>query len=452
MQVDPVFTKAFTVVGHIEQRRDHPSFGIHAVDQPGQRQIGEGDGIVIGVHDLFAGAIAELCCLASGREDFLIRRIAQPVAWAVAADLVQHDDGILRHRRGHLFQVFLEHLIRAFRIAEFRPVLRFHHARRYPVGDVLVAGVVVPPFDVEPGALQHVQQVFVLKPALIGIVRHGQGREHAGQRSRRRRAATGGIAVIDDVALGQFGVRLFRIPIQRPACRATGLPGSDHDQHRLFGLGKERARLGIGAGRLHDDIGRPQHHLGIAQRTSDRGQRLDRGQKLFLFAQDRLEGLQVDVQKPRHRRERPRRAQNPADQPTQEAWAADLDHQNQNRRQNPVQRHMHQEIGRDQVLGFGESRRHRILDHLAIDHRTQHVGVIGTDRRDHDEGDQHRLVQPAHGKDRNGQIDQEPDGPGKDQAKRHPPLEDPDQMAPERVVAQRQKIGRDDRVQKDGRK
>jgi len=108
---------------------------------------------------------------------------------------------------------------------------------------------------------------------------------------------------------------------------------------------------------------------------------------------------------------------------------------------------MQQKVGGDQMLRFGISSGHCVLDHVAVDDGTQLVDVIGTDRRNQQKRHQHRLLRMPHCKQRHDQNHQGTDRRREDNAQKHPPFEDPKQMAPECAVAQCQKIGRNDQVQ-----
>lgn len=228
----------------------------------------------------------------------------------------------------------------------------------------------------------------------------GVVRVHARQRHCRSRAARPDIGKTDDIARGKFRVCGLCVAVQAEIHRTRRLSRHDDRQHRLGGRPVGCALDGICSERGHDTIGRPCHHPGISQCTDKGCAGLVAADEVLALAQHRGIGLEVDQQKPACKQQADcKKCQWRADR-HQPALTPDPNEEQRKGRHPSENHHMADEIEGEQMFGFREGRCCHVLDHVAVNHDTQRIHVVGRDRREHEQAGEKWLYHPSETEDR----------------------------------------------------
>src|SRR5262249_6514776 len=119
--------------------------------------------------------------------------IAKRVCRAVAAQLVQNKYSVGLYIVEPLIEVIGEDRIQALALVAGGFVTGLEkrlvcHAR----GNAFVAGIVIPPLYVDTSVMQHIEEIFRLKPLLMCVVFARVMGEHARERNGRDGAAAAG--------------------------------------------------------------------------------------------------------------------------------------------------------------------------------------------------------------------------------------------------------------------
>lgn len=403
VQIESLLTQRLAVVGDVEQGTiDVGRRAMERVDQAGEHVVGVEDGIVIGVDDLLARAVAQLRGPAVGREAPELRWIALEVSRAVIAHHVQGDHGVAADRLELALQALDQHAVVA--LAAGTEVGRGAHIGPGYLdpaagADALASRLVVDPFHGIAGVRQHVEQAFRVADAALVVVFATEHREHAGQRDFGRGAAGADLAESDDVAHNQLRVGLARIAEQREIGSTGGF--ADH-QH-------EHARPGCRRHALHRGV--PSQSLARRVRVGHAPQRIqaeaiehvprsDQIARLVLVAHQRRQ-VARDGQQREHGDEQcaEHGAGTPQQRPRQalprEAHPPDEGDGQRRRGRDPGEHAPVQQVARLAHIGT-----QHVLDHGRIEDHREGSHVVGRGRGDdHDQGQQ-RPDDPAMGQGR----------------------------------------------------
>ena len=134
----------------------------------------------------------------------------------MAAHLVQHQHAVLLQVIDIALQALQQYLVMAFlAVAQLRVGALAELLKSYPVAGAFAAGLVVAPGDLQTGALQHIQQAFLVMGGgrLVAVAAHIG--KHAGHRHGGFGAAGMHIAKADQVIFVlELGVGLAAIAEQ----------------------------------------------------------------------------------------------------------------------------------------------------------------------------------------------------------------------------------------------
>ncbi len=310
----------------------------------------------------------------------------------MAAELVQHDDAVLRHPVQPGAELFDHDIVVAFPLlAEARVLATEEIDGLDTLGDALVTGIVVPPGHLDAGMGKHVDQRLLRRGLFMRIARPSKIGEHAGDGGRRRRAAAFRAREIEDVALFEFRIGIARITVQREIHCPRRLAGNDDGDARFCKSGDRRTDLGIRAERRHHHFRFCLRLTEILDRGGDRRDRIDRRQHVLVLAMHDHQRLGIGKE------DQPDDCQAADDRDPvpqhlgQEAPVRHAHPDHQKRGQNGKQDHVPDKTGRHQVAGFRRGRLEGIADHVAVDDHAEPVHEPGTRRRGKNQRDRERL-------------------------------------------------------------
>ena len=161
MKVHTLLAEGLSVIGGVDQHRINGSICLaQRRNDACQHVVGIGDRVVVDVAYFLLAAVLQLARATRGPEGLALRRIALHIGWAVATDLMKHDERVLAHVRQARRQIGQHDLVVAIRVRAQRrvgvPCVR-HGVNAS--ADALTSGIVVAPFDVETALRERVQEI-----------------------------------------------------------------------------------------------------------------------------------------------------------------------------------------------------------------------------------------------------------------------------------------------------
>ncbi len=239
VQVESHGPEGFAVIRQIDQ--PHVVIllqRLELVDETGHHLVGVTDGVVIGVDQLFIGAVFDVAARAVRHEGPFTGRIAAIVGRAVAAHQVEGHQLVALHLRDLPIQPLQHHLVVAGSLlAVLGKILGLDLDGGHVLAHPLAAAIVLLPQHGDTGVLQHIQHAVAGLGQGVVIAASRQVGEHAGHRDRGGGAAGAHVAKRDHARFPRGeAVGGLAVTVEGVVLAARRLPHHQEHQGRLAAL------------------------------------------------------------------------------------------------------------------------------------------------------------------------------------------------------------------------